>query len=331
MITKLSTYLAPDTDPFLNLAVEEFLTFHFEAGECILYLWQNHRTVVVGRNQNPWKECNIPLLEADGGRLARRLSGGGAVYHDTGNLNFTFILSRQEADILRQLSVILSALASLGIQADQTGRNDIVMAGRKCSGNAFYQSGNAFFHHGTLLLNTDTEEMSKYLTVSAGKLQSKGVDSVRSRVGNLIEQAPWLTIQSLERALIQAFEKVYRLPSQPLPPNRLEKDKIEKIRKLRSSWQWRFGRPLSFTMELSHRFSWGSLELALQADSGRILDARLYSDAMEQAWFSQECSVLHGCPCQGAEISQRLCSCLAEQNVPGPVLEEIRIWLKEAI
>lgn len=189
MIKKLSICITDDRNPYRNLALEKYLTLHTEPGECILFLWQNQRTVVIGRNQNCWKECRISRLEADGGFLARRLSGGGAVFHDLGNLNFTFCVCEEDYDVDRQLEVIVQAVRTLGIDARKTGRNDVTADGRKFSGNAFYRSEGHCFHHGTLLVNVDTAAMSGYLNVSPDKLKARGVDSVRSRVVNLCEQA----------------------------------------------------------------------------------------------------------------------------------------------
>ena len=209
MITKTRIYEAVSTDPERNLAMEEYLLSHTEPGECILYLWQNQHTVVIGKNQNCWKECNVSLLEEEGGRLVRRLSGGGAVYHDLGNLNFTFLVRKADYDLDRQLSVIAGAVESFGIPVEKSGRNDLLAAGRKFSGNAFYESGDFCYHHGTLLVDVDTGKMGRYLTVSKEKLKSKGVDSVRSRVGNLKELCPKLTIQKLSEAMKKSFAEVY--------------------------------------------------------------------------------------------------------------------------
>ena len=162
-------------DPYFNLAMEKWLCDHLD-GRRILYLWQNEHTVVIGKNQNPLKECRLAALKQDGGLLARRCSGGGAVYHDLGNLNFTFLVREADYSVPRQLEVILHALNALGIPAERSGRNDILADGRKCSGNAFYRSEGRCYHHGTLLVDVDRAAMSRYLTVDPAKLAAKGWD-----------------------------------------------------------------------------------------------------------------------------------------------------------
>ncbi|NTV79180.1 MAG: hypothetical protein HGA25_08620 [Clostridiales bacterium] len=133
--------------------------FFLDTGSCLLYLWRNGNTVVIGRNQTCWKEGRVKEIEAEGGFLARRLSGGGAVYHDEGNLNFTFVMKRRDYDLERQTEVILQGVSLLGIMAERTGRNDLTVGGRKFSGNAFYSTGKVHYHHGTILLSSN---MSKY-------------------------------------------------------------------------------------------------------------------------------------------------------------------------
>lgn len=195
------------TDPYRNQAVEELLLKDVREDELILYLWQNDRTVVIGRNQDAACECNMDALLSDGGRAARRLSGGGAVYHDLGNLNFTFISARENHDTARQTRIILDAVSSLGIEAQCSGRNDLIIGGKKFSGCAYYDNGHAKLHHGTILVDRDPESMRRYLTPSRRKLSSKGVASVESRVGCLKELDSQLTVRRVREALIDALRR----------------------------------------------------------------------------------------------------------------------------
>ena len=221
MIAHCYLYESGQVDPHVNLALEECLLEAVRPGQVILYLWQNDRTVVIGRNQNAYDECDIAALEADGGKLARRLSGGGAVYHDLGNLNFTFILPSDEWDLDAQTDVLVRALKPFGIVAERTGRNDLTVDGRKFSGHAYYHHGDKSYHHGTLMVCVDPENLARYLTASPLKLGAKGVSSVRSRVMNLIDAAPDIEIDDLKEELIGAFTSVFGLLVEPFPEERI--------------------------------------------------------------------------------------------------------------
>lgn len=278
---KLYTYRAQDTNPYENLATEQYLLEHVPQGACILYLWQNRHTVVIGRNQNAWQECRTARLEADGGFLARRLSGGGAVFHDLGNLNFTFLVNKEDYSVEKQLSVIVEACRTLGIPAERSGRNDVLTGGRKFSGNAFYEHEGRCYHHGTLLVDVDMEAMGRYLSPSTAKLQAKGVTSVRSRVVNLRELVPGLTIDGLAAAMTAAFGKVYGGEVEPLAPDTLDRMEVEALTAHYASWEWRYGRKIPCTLTCAQRFPWGEVSLQLQVEEGIVQQAAVYSDAMD--------------------------------------------------
>ena len=331
MIQTLTTYESSTTDPYTNLAVEEYLTFHAEPGECILYLWQNAHTVVIGRNQNCWKECRVSELEADGGHLVRRLSGGGAVYHDLGNLNFTFCMRKEDADVERQLQVIIEAVASFGLTAEKTGRNDVAINGQKFSGNAFFDSNGYYYHHGTLLLNVDTASMSRFLNPSKAKLQSKGVDSVRSRVVNLSSLCPDITVDTIKQAMFTAFSKVYRLPAMPLCAKRLKQTAIQKGRERFSSDRWKYGQKIPFTNRLEQRFSWGEVSLELHVNEGMITEALLSSDSMEADWFSDIGAEFQGLPYRTDILCKALNQSLEQHMVPENVRTDLCGMVQEQI
>ena len=305
---RLSLLLGEGEDPFRNLALEEALLSRLEPGEALLYLWQNEKTVVIGRNQNPWQECRVSLLEAEGGRLARRLTGGGAVYHDGGNLNFSFLLPREDFDIPRQTGVVLRALRSLGLPAEATGRNDIALEGKKLSGSAYLRTGGGCLHHGTLLLSADREAMERYLTVGREKLRSKGVSSVKSRVGGLSDFLPGLTVPALREALARAFGESFRGEPRPFDPARLDPGELEALRGRFASWDWRFGREIPFTCEAARRFPWGEARLQLRVEGGRAAEARIWTDALETGLFPLAEEALRGCPFRPGALEAALLS-----------------------
>lgn len=281
MINKIKLYRTDCTDPYRNLAVEEYLMETVRPSECILYLWQNQNTVVIGRNQNPWKECRTSLLEEEGGCLARRLSGGGAVFHDLGNLNFTFLVNEEDYDLDRQLRVIETACRELGLNVERSGRNDVLADGRKFSGNAFYHSKGKAYHHGTLLVDVDGEKLARYLSPSKAKLQAKGVDSVRSRVVNLVQLVPGLTCERMAVAMERAFAAVYGLTPERAEESRLDLETVERLRARNASREWLYGPRLPLSFECEERFDWGSVQLQLQVESGKVVQAKVYSDAMD--------------------------------------------------
>ena len=281
MINKIKLYESKSFDPYLNLATEQYLMETVEEDACILFLWQNQNTVVIGKNQNAWKECRTALLSEEGGFLARRLSGGGAVFHDLGNLNFTFLVPQAEYDLDRQFSVIAEAVSMLGLHTERSGRNDVLAEGRKFSGNAFFKHEGKAYHHGTLLIDVDMQKLGRYLNPSKAKLQAKGVDSVRSRVVNLSELSPAITIEVMKDAMARAFAKVYDKPMTVMNDKDFDHEAIELLRQRNASWEWNYGQKLPFSAEFEDRFPWGGIQICLRVENGIVNSAKVYSDSMD--------------------------------------------------
>ena len=308
MLHSLYVIETGDVDPRHNLALEEVLLRGVRPGQCILYLWQNQRTVVIGRNQHADSECRIQALEADGGHLVRRLSGGGAVYHDLGNLNFTFLVTRADYDVERQTRVILEAVRSLGLPAERSGRNDLLLDGRKFSGHAYYRTGEQCYHHGTLMVSVDPAPLEKYLNVSPLKLEAKGVKSVRSRVVNLRELRPDLTTDRLKEALIRSFSAVYGLPAATLGEAGLDQTALAESRARFSDPRWIYGDTPPLTECREARFDWGLLRLDFTLDRGVIQQAALWSDGLSADYLSRVPSLVAGCPLEAGPLRAALLS-----------------------
>lgn len=284
---KLQFIVSDQTEPYWNIAVENFLV---ESAECVtLYLWRNRRTVVIGQNQNPYSEVNVEVLEADGGFLMRRKTGGGAVYHDDGNLNFSFVVPKALYDQQRQFSVIQRAVESFGLHTELSGRNDILAEGRKFSGNAFSKGRVNDLHHGTLLISGDMSDLAHYLKPKPAKLQKHGVASVRSRVVNLAELNPAITPESIAPRLKEAFLSEYSEYSENSENSDfseiIKRPEVRALHDHFASPEWKYGRWRTFTAQHSAQFDWGGVELALTVDESRgiITDVQLASDALDLA------------------------------------------------
>ncbi len=293
-------------DPYENLALEELL-FETQGGGATLYLWQNQHTVVIGRNQNAWRECRVELLESEGGFLARRSSGGGAVFHDLGNLNFTFLLPRGDYDLVRQLSVVQKAAARFGIETEFTGRNDLVLTETKAkfSGNAFRFTHDTALHHGTILISADMQKLSRYLAPSKMKLEAKGVKSVVSRVTNLADRNPDLNVEKMKTALIEAFTEEYG-DAAPRGENAVDLERLGGIRARYASWEWRFGNTPAFNASFENRFDFGCLELLLNVKNGEVASLTCYTDAMDDTLSHRLKERLSGCVYGKRQLCERL-------------------------
>lgn len=313
---KLQFIVSDQTEPYWNIAVENYLV---ESAECVtLYLWRNRRTVVIGQNQNPYSEVNVEVLEADGGFLMRRKTGGGAVYHDDGNLNFSFVVPKALYDQQRQFSVIQRAVESFGLHTELSGRNDILAEGRKFSGNAFSKGRVNDLHHGTLLISGDMSDLAHYLKPKPAKLQKHGVQSVRSRVVNLAELNPEITPESIAPRLKEAFLSEYSEYSEYSEHSDfseiIKRPEVRALHDHFASPEWKYGRWRTFTAQHSAQFDWGGVELALTVDESRgiITDIQLASDALDLAALDEARCLLTGAS-----------TATPPQHAPNPILDDI--------
>ncbi|MFA5570801.1 MAG: lipoate--protein ligase [Sphaerochaetaceae bacterium] len=279
----IRVFTAEHHDPWFNLATEDWLFKSFEEDQHILFLWRNSPCIVIGRFQNPWVECNISAMERDHVALARRQSGGGAVYHDLGNTNFTFMSPRSSYDQSLNFAIIVDALKEFGIEAVQSGRNDILVDQRKVSGSAFKMGAKKAFHHGTLLINADMGKLPTYLTPDKEKLHAKGVRSVASRVANLTEFNPSMNHENLSDAIIRSFFNTHNSTCaiEDLTIERLSQEQsLYETYQLYSDWKWRFGNTPNFEHPLEKRFSWGNIVCEFDVVGGIVQKVELYSDAL---------------------------------------------------
>lgn len=275
-------YIESDrTDPYYNLALEEYVFNRLPRNDSYLMLWQNDRTIVIGKYQNAIEEINQEFVDAHGIRVARRLSGGGAVYHDLGNLNFTFITDQKELNKINFevfVRPVIETLAGFGIRAEFTGRNDIVIDGCKISGNSQYIRQGRVMHHGCILLDSDLSAVSEALHVREAKFQSKNVKSVRSRVTTINAHAEKpITMAQFKDAL-----KEHILGSSTVQPYHLTNEDIAAVEHLRSrkyaTWEWNYGQSRPFEMVREEKFPAGLVTIRMNAENGRIREISITGD-----------------------------------------------------
>lgn len=273
------------TDPFYNMAFDEAV---LERGpeELVFYLWRNSPAVIIGRNQNPYAEVNLPYLEAGGISLVRRITGGGAVYHDLGNLNYSFAgpLKSFPGD---RPTLIVDALRAMGIPAELGGRNDIFVDGRKCSGYAKRLSGTRMMIHGTLMFDVDLDRLVQALSVPGSKVSAGGIASVRSRVANLSGYFPG----SMESFTARLQSILGESGGEWMGNEALSIDD-SRFR----SWEWNFGLSPAADFRKSSRFPCGTVEASFSLFRGRIRGLRFGGDFLGELDSSALEAALEGCP-----------------------------------
>ena len=337
-MTALRLLVSDSHDPLFNLAVEECIFRQMDPNQRVLFLWRNANTVVIGRAQNPWKECNTRRMEEDGVTLARRSSGGGAVFHDLGNSCFTFMAGKPGYDKSISTAIVLDALKLLGVNAFASGRNDLLVAtqdgDRKVSGSAYRETHDRGFHHGTLLLDADLSRLANYLNPDPKKLAAKGISSVRSRVANLCELLPGIEHQQVSHALIEAFFTHYgaRVSPEHISPTQLPDlpgfaDTFARQR----SWEWNFGHAPAFTHQLDERFDWGGVELHFDVEKGVIGRAQIFSDSLDPAPLDALAQRLVGVAYRSDAIAALFGQLKADFPARQAELDALAGWLQAAL
>ncbi|MBN3348475.1 lipoate--protein ligase [Clostridium botulinum] len=271
------------TNPFFNLALEEYLLKNVDIKEDYFILWQNEPTIVIGKHQNTLKEINMNFVQDNNINVVRRNSGGGAVYHDLGNINFTFITKYDEKHLLdfkTFTNPVVYSLGKLNVKAELSGRNDILIDGRKISGNSQHIYKDRFLHHGTLLFNSELENLVKALNVDNDKILSKGIESIKSRVTNIKEHVKEdISMEKFKEILI---ENIFIWNKNSLKEYNLTNDHINDIEKLMEekymTWQWNYGYSPEFNYRNSKRFQGGKLEVLLNIVEGHINECKIYGD-----------------------------------------------------
>ncbi|MCM3743909.1 lipoate--protein ligase [Sporosarcina luteola] len=271
------------TDPRINLAIEEYVLKNMDIDkDSFLLFYINEPSIIIGKNQNTVEEINTEYVDANGIHVVRRLSGGGAVYHDLGNLNFSFI-TKDDGESFRNFKKftepVIKALAEMGVTAELLGRNDILVEGRKVSGNAQFATQGRMFTHGTLMFDTEIERVVSALKVRKDKIESKGIKSIRSRVANISEfiEEP----MTIEQFRIEILKSIFG-GEENVQYWELTDEDWDNIRALSAerygNWDWNYGKSPKFNMQHSHRFPVGGIDVRLQVEKGKIDDVSIYGD-----------------------------------------------------
>ncbi|WP_227318338.1 lipoate--protein ligase LplA [Cedecea davisae] len=337
-MSTLRLLISDSYDPWFNLAVEETIFRQMPATQRVLFLWRNADTVVIGRAQNPWKECNTGRMEQDNVRLARRSSGGGAVFHDLGNTCFTFMAGKPEYDKSISTAIVLKALSNLGFQASASGRNDLEVetaeGTRKISGSAYRETLDRGFHHGTLLLNADLSRLANYLNPDPKKLQAKGITSVRGRVANLCDLKPGVTHEQISDAIREAFFDHFgeRVEAEYISPEALpDLPGFAETFARQSSWEWNFGQAPAFSHLLDNRFSWGGVELHFDVEKGHITRTQMFTDSLNPAPLEALADRLKGCLYRSILLQQECETLIYTFPEQEKELRELSEWIARAV
>ena len=310
MIRQTSCIIARTSDPCRNLAIEKHLMDTLPEGTAILFLYRSENAVTVGRNQNPWYECDVePFLES-GGIITRRLTGGGTFYQDAGTLNFSVILPKTELNAPRQLALAASAAQLLGLPVQPGPCASLMTDGRIFCQNAFFKAGSTALHNSCILINPDMEQMARTLMPGGKRYRGQQRPPVDTLYTGVCDQLPTLTLDAMEEALYRAFTAQYNCQPVWLDEQMLTESNLQRTAESFANPEWVYPAALPYNFVVDERFPWGSITVMLQQENGIISASRIFSDAMEAALFDRIQQALTGCPyligAIGTRFEQRL-------------------------
>ena len=318
---KLSYLDLTTTDPAFNLAMEQYVFDSLPRDRMYVMLWQNDNAIIIGKHQNTLAEINEAYVREKGIKVVRRLSGGGAVYHDMGNLNFTIIADVEDSaqmDFKLFCQPVVRALQKLGVQAELNGRNDMTIDGKKFSGNAQYQKNGRVMHHGTILFDSDRSVLANALQVDEEKIKAKGVKSVRSRVTNVRPHLPQdLTLPQFRALLLQSI--LEETPGDAYPLTAEDLAAVESLRQTRyDTWQWNYGASPACTVKKRRRFEGcGTVEAYLDIKHGAIDGIFFRGDFFSTEDPAGLADLLQGCPLEETALQARLAGLSASRFFHG--------------
>ena len=311
-----------DTNPYTNLAIEEYLEKTcVSKTSVILMIWQSKKSVIVGHSQNVITEVDVVKCHRDNVNIVRRKSGGGAVYQDEGNLNFSFIWFCDKCSIDNTYNVVFKALKNLGLSTEKISKNDILIhqgeSVFKVSGSAFISNSKFSLHHGTLLVDLNIKDAEKYLTPSAEKLSSKGIDSIKQRITNIKNLIPDITIKKVKKALISAAETEFKAKAEvieSLTETKLQKmPEVMKLEKLYESKEWIYSNQTLFPFKETHAFPWGEVEMKVIIDNNFLSNVGITANVKDKEWISRICAFIHNKKTRPSEW-QKIMSELAQEH-----------------
>lgn len=277
----LEIYRSAQHNTYCNLATEEYL---MEAGgmdhKIILYLWQNEDAVVIGRNQNAYEQCNMDFIKRHNIQIARRMSGGGAVYHDLGNLNYSIIGNPKRFSKDENIKMVIDSIRMFGIHANASGRNDITVGGRKVSGTAYYTNSNAVCQHGCIMIHTDQDAMYRALQIRKDKYISKNINSVYARTVNLQELCKDIDAAKLSEQLVSVFCKKYCNHRSADIARIYEDAYYKQLVKKYSSDEWNIKENVSSKIDIYGRVRFGDCSIVFDVEEGVIKKTKIYTDAL---------------------------------------------------